>query len=229
MRILDTFLNLLFPPTCGFCGKFTSNYICSSCLFYIQSYKHSNTNIYSKKHFYFQKHFYLFKYESLIREKLIQYKFQDKAYLYKTFAKLFIEDENFSSFIKNYNCITCVPLHKKRFKVRGYNQSELIAKEIAKYFNIPYCKNLLVKKKNIVAQSTLNKEERHNNIKNSFAINPKLNTKKPLGNIFPNSLNNLKIAIFDDIFTTGSTANECAKIIQTLNPSEIGIFTIAKD
>ena len=229
MKIMDIFFKLVFPPTCGFCNNLTNNYICNSCLASILSFKQSKISIYSNNQFYFQKHFYLFKYESIIREKIIQYKFQDKAYLYKTFAKIFVEDEIFSSFIKKYDYITCVPLHKKRFKSRGYNQSELIAKEIARYFNIPYFKNILIKKRNIVAQSTLNKKERQKNIKDSFEINPKLYKKKPLGNVFPNGLNNLKIAIFDDIFTTGATANECAKVISSLNPSEIGFFTIAKD
>ena len=87
-----------------------------------------------------------------------------------------------------------------------------------------------VKNKNIVAQSSLNKEERQINISNAFEINSKFQIKKPLGN-FPNDLNynNLKIAIFDDIFTTGSTTNECAKTLKLLNPLLIGIVTIAKD
>ena len=225
MFFINHLINLFFPSTCGFCGKLDSNYICNNCLIQINSLKLGKTNHYLSNQFYFNEHFYLFKYESIIREKIIQYKFQDKSYLYKTFAKFFITDSNFADFIKNYNCITCVPLHKKRYKTRGYNQSELIAKEIAKYFNIPYCKNLLIKKNNIVAQSTLNKDERQSNIKNAFIINPK--AKLPLGT-GPNG-NNFKIAIFDDIFTTGSTANECAKVINSLNLKKIGIITIAKD
>ena len=92
-----------------------------------------------------------------------------------------------------------------------------------------------------MAQSTLNKEERHANILDAFEINSKLYIKKPLGNFpndhdnsnnsnsYNNKTNELKIAIFDDIFTTGATANECAKTLQVLKPSLIGIVTIAKD
>lgn len=198
--------------------------------------KQSKTKTYSTKKFNFQNHFYLFNYEADIRNLIIKYKFQDKSYLFKTFAKIFIEDKDFSNFIKDYNLITCVPLNKKRYNLRGYNQSDLIARELAKHFKITYCSNLLIKKKNIVAQSTLNQQERQINIKNAFEINfnaytniftNKFNSaqKKPFG-LIPNDI---KIAIFDDIFTTGSTTNECAKVISKLSPSKIGIITIAKD
>ena len=225
MHILAKLLDSIFPPACGFCGELNNNYICNNCIQKIAKYKRSQINNYSNTHFTFHEHFYLFKYESDIRDKIIQYKFQEKSYLYKTFAKLFIEDENFQNCIKDYNLITCVPLHKKRFDSRGYNQSDLIAKEIATHLNIPYCKDFLIKKNSIVAQSTLNKAERLLNIKNAFELNLIGNgkTAKDL------PLSGLKIAVFDDIFTTGATANECAKVIQALNPSKIGIITIAKD
>ena len=166
-------------------------------------FKKSRIIKYIDSNYYFQEHFYLFNYESEIREKIIQYKFKDKPYLYKSIAILFIKDMNFANFISSYDCITSVPLHKKRLHSRGYNQSELIAKEIAKHFNIPYYSNLLIKQKNIVAQSTLNKEERMANISNAFSLNPN----------HPKLSSNTCIAIFDDIFTTGSTANECAKTL----------------
>ena len=234
MQIWEKFLQFIFPPTCGFCNTLDKNFICSNCIKKIKPLIQSKINIYShnlspqinKNKFYFHEHFYLFKYESDIREKIIQYKFHEDSYLYKTFAKLLIEDKNFQSFIQNYNCITCVPLHEKRLKKRGYNQSDLIAKEVAQHFNIAYCNNLLIKKTNIVAQSTLNKDERLANIQNAFELNRDAVSKvKPLRS----NPNGLKIAIFDDIFTTGSTANECAKNIHLLEPSKIGIVTLAKD
>lgn len=240
---VETFLNVLFPPSCGFCGKLDNNYICNTCLAKYSLLKQSKTLNYfnnSQNHFNFQEHFYLFDYKSEVRNYIIQYKFNEKSYLYKTFVKLFVDDVAFANFIKKYDIITCVPLSKKRFKSRGYNQSGLIAKEIAKHFNICYIDNLLIKNKNIVAQSSLNKKERQFNIQNAFSLNHNLTlnfnyfnskTKKPL-DFFSNGLktnNNLKIAIFDDIFTTGATSNECAKVLSSLNPSKIGVITLAKD
>lgn len=221
MQIIESLINLIYPPTCGFCGKINTNYICNSCMQKLELIKQEKNNYYFHSQIYFQEHFYLFNYSDDIRNKIIQYKFNEKSYLYKTFAMLFIKNENFKNFIKNYNYLTSVPLHKKRYKTRGYNQSELIAKEIANNLNIPYLKSFLIKKKNIVAQSTLNKEQRQNNITDAFEINKTYSNFK--------ILNQKKIAIFDDIFTTGATANECAKTLKQFGFKKIGIITLAKD
>ena len=68
--------------------------------------------------------------------------------------------------MKKYDIILVVPVSKQRKKERGYNQSELIGKEIAKMLNIKILSNILIKIKNTPAQSTLNKSEREKNIKN---------------------------------------------------------------
>ena len=76
---------------------------------------------------------------------------------------------------------------------------------------------VLAKSKNIVAQSTLNKTQRMLNIVGSYSI------KKT------RSLVGKNVVIFDDIYTTGSTINECANTIKLLGCSNIYAFTIAKD
>lgn len=121
--------------------------------------------------------------------------------------------------LKSYDIIIPVPIHKKRRKERGYNQTELIAKEISKnILSLKYL-DILIKEKNTVAQSTLDKKERLNNLKNVYRIK----------NMNVNKLENKKVLIFDDVYTTGTTANECARVIKVLNPGTIGILTIAKD
>lgn len=106
-------------------------------------------------------------------------------------------------------------------KERGYNQSFLIAKQIAKninyYKNIEICNNVLIKVKNITEQSKLNKQDRLKNIQDVY----KLKNKE--------LINNKKILLVDDIYTTGSTVNECSKILLDANPKEIGVLVIAKD
>ena len=102
---------------------------------------------------------------------------------------------------------------------RGYNQSELLAKEIAKILQIKIDTKILKKTKNNTTQSTLNKAQREKNVIGAYKL-------KKLEKI-----KNKKILIFDDIYTTGSTSNECAKVLlQAGIPKEhIGILTIAKD
>ena len=216
MNFFDCVLDFLFPPVCGICLKRNGKSICDECRKII-NYKSINKNKkYKKKYFY--KHLYIFKYEGIIRQRLLEYKFKEKAYLYKTFAETIIHDKDNIEYIKKYDILIPVPIHKKRKKDRGYNQSELIAKEIVKFCkDIKLELNILYKKENIVAQSTLDKKERMKNIKNVFEIRNECKIK------------NKKILLLDDIYTTGSTVNECSRILKNAGCKEIGIITIAKD
>ena len=110
-----------------------------------------------------------------------------------------------------------VPISKKRLSFRGYNQSLLISKEIAKLTKIELNADCLVKVKNTVKQSTLNKEDRAKNVVNAYKL------------INGNILKNKKILLIDDIYTTGNTVNECCKILREIKPRKIGIMVLAKD
>lgn len=163
---------------------------------------------------------YIFKYDGIVRNLIINYKFNDCAYLYKTFAKIILDNKKICDFIKSYDIIIPVPIHRKRKLLRGYNQTELIAKALAKTLeNVTYNTKALIKTKNNSKQSTLSKIERAKNVLNAYEFN-----KKEVDKIY-----NKKILIFDDIYTTGNTIKECAKIINNFNPKSIGIVTIAKD
>ena len=159
----------------------------------------------------------IFKYEGMVRKLILNYKFNEKSYMYMTFVNLLLKDKKIFENIKNYDTIIPVPISKKRQKERGYNQCELIAKEIAKKIKLEYRNNCLIKTKNIIEQNKLNKEEREKNIIGVYNLeNGQL-------------LENKKILLIDDIYTTGSTVNECSKILRKANPNKIGILTIAKD
>lgn len=163
---------------------------------------------------------YIFKYDGIVRNLIINYKFNDCAYLYKTFAKIILDNKKICDFIKSYDIIIPVPIHRKRKLLRGYNQTELIAKALAKTLeNVTYNTKALIKTKNNSKQSTLSKIERAQNVLNAYEFN-----KREADKIY-----NKKILIFDDIYTTGNTVKECAKIINNFNPKSIGIVTIAKD
>ena len=110
-----------------------------------------------------------------------------------------------------------VPISRKRLKTRGYNQCYLIAKEISKILNINLENDVLVKKKNNKVQSTLNKNEREKNVQSVYKLLNK------------NKVKNKKILLIDDIYTTGSTVNECSKELCVAGAKVVDIFTIAKD
>ena len=165
----------------------------------------------------FDEHIYMFKYEGAIRRIILQYKFQEKSYLYKTIVNFLLKNKKMFEIIKTYDTIVPVPISKKRKKTRGYNQSYLIAREIADKVEIRIDNKCLFKTKNIIEQSKLNKEERTNNIKGVYELK---NSYR---------LENKKILLIDDIYTTGSTVNECCKVLKKANPKEIDVLVIAKD
>ena len=227
MQIKETILNLIFPPVCGFCNEINDKFLCDSCRKKLEMMKISRVDNYVTAPVYFDEHFYMFKYGKDVREAVLKYKFDEKSYMYKSFAKLLSEDEVFcEEFVDKYDYIISVPIHKKRFRTRGYNQSQLIAREIAKELakdrtnkcDITYLDDILVKSKNIAAQSSLaDKLDRVKNIKGAFSMGE--NYEKIKGK---------KVAIFDDVFTTGATVNECAKVLKNAGADWIGVFTIAK-
>ena len=216
--IFNYILDLIYPPVCGICGKIDKNSLCNKCnlkvkkeaVFGVDEYCETQDKL-------FDEHLYVFIYSGIIRNAILNYKFNNKSYIYKTITKFLLKNEKFVEIIKSYDIIIPVPLSKKRMKERGYNQSELIAKEISKTLNIDLNKQSLIKNQNTVAQSTLNKEERLKNSQGVYTLK------------YPNKITNKNVLIIDDIYTTGSTVNECSKKILKANPEKIGVLTIAKD
>ena len=213
--MLNNILELIYPNVCGICEEICKESLCKKCAIKMRKYEINLINKHKKM--YFNESMHIFKYDEIIRQKLIEYKFQDKAYMYKTFAKIILKNKKVCGFLEKYDIIIPVPIHKKRRLKRGYNQTELIAKEICKNISLELKTDVLIKQKNIKAQSELNKNERKQNIKNAFEIK----------NI--NEIIDKKILLFDDIYTTGSTVNECSKILKKAGAKQIGVVTIAKD
>ena len=213
--MLNKILELIYPNACGICEEICKESLCKKCAIEMRKYEINLINKHKKM--YFNESMHIFKYDEIIRQKLIEYKFQDKAYMYKTFAKIILKNKKVCGFLEKYDIIIPVPIHKKRRLKRGYNQTELIAKEICKNISLELKTGVLIKQKNIKAQSELNKNERKQNIKNAFEIK----------NI--NEIIDKKILLFDDIYTTGSTVNECSKILKKAGAKQIGVVTIAKD
>lgn len=219
MKLFNKLLEYIFLPSCGICQKLGEGYLCKRCGEELEKYKLNlieETTLKNFKNMKIQK-FYILKYKDIIRKEILQYKFNGKAYLYKMFCEIIVNNKKTCEFLKNYDIIIPVPVHKSRKKCRGYNQSELIAKELAKMLGLKTYSNVLIKIKNNHVQSKLNKNERMKNVKNVYKT---INKEK---------INNKNIIIFDDIYTTGATINECIKELKNANANKIGVLILAKD
>ena len=226
---IDKVLNFLFPPVCGICLKKDKNWICDECLNKLNSElklkkiridKNNSEKIYKViyKTNNIIKIFYLFEYKDLIRKKIIEFKFNDKSYLYKTFSNIILKNKKICKLLNSYDIIIPVPMFEKKKSKRGYNQTELISKEIAKRLDITFNNNILFKIKENKTQSLLNYHERKQNVINVYKIND-----SEMKNV-----RNKKIILFDDIYTTGFTVKECIKELEKLNPKKIDVLVLAK-
>ena len=123
------------------------------------------------------------------------------------------------SFLKlgEVDIITFVPSSKSRKKERGFNQAEEIAKALGEKFDKVVLK-LLVKTKDTIHQAGGTQKERLENLKDSFEFDAN----------FCEEIKGKNILIIDDVFTTGSTLNECSKVLKKFKPKKIKTLTFAK-
>jgi len=112
--------------------------------------------------------------------------------------------------------IVPVPLHRKKLSKRGYNQAELLARQIAKRSGIPM-KNVLVRTKNTKPMSKLTGAERRDNLRDVFAVKP----------FYLNKIKNNRVLLIDDIYTTGSTANACSDTLKTAGVHSVTLLCLA--
>jgi competence protein ComFC len=211
---------MIFPQVCSICGKMNTKSLCNKCKIKLEkSFKFQEDNYSKKIDKNFVEHYYFFRYEDIIRSQILSFKFREKSYIYKTIVSFLENKQKSFEKLKKYDIILVIPISKKRKKERGYNQSALMAKGISQIISAKVLKNRIYKIKNTVPQSTLNKEQREKNVKGVYRVT---NTK---------GLKDKKILIFDDIYTTGNTVNECARVLveKGIKKDNIGVLTIAKD
>lgn len=107
-----------------------------------------------------------------------------------------------------------IPLHKKRFRTRGYNQAAVLAKALGKWLGIPVADNYLCRVRDTVPLKRLNPKERENNLKRAF-------------NIAQNDVKLKTVILVDDIYTTGSTMDEAARTLRARGVEKIYFVTLA--
>lgn len=109
------------------------------------------------------------------------------------------------------DCITYVPIHKSRLRKRGYNQAKLLAEALSERIDVP-CIGLLEKTVKTSNQARLNREERLKNLKDSFSA-----CQKPPDHVI----------LIDDVMTTGSTADECSRVLKRAGAKVVYVLTFA--
>ena len=163
-----------------------------------------------------------YKEKSLTRNLIYQYKYEPYLKdLAKTLASIIVEHLVISG--KNTNDIwensvlIPVPLDSKKLQIRGYNQSEELAKELSKVLQIPIITNCLIKIKHTDSQKDLSKAEREKNLEGAFEVKN------------PEEIMGKKIFLVDDVYTTGSTMQECAKVLKNAGTKSVWGLCLARE
>ena len=112
-------------------------------------------------------------------------------------------------------CLVPVPLCVKRHKMRGYNQALLLANAVGRYLDMPV-ENALTRVRETTVQKKMSPKERAENVRGAFAVTPGANIA---GRSF---------ILVDDVFTSGSTANECAKTLTDAGAQSVDVLVVAR-
>ncbi len=181
-------LPFIKEPTCNKCGKSLNNdkEFCNDC--------------YSKEHLY-KKGFITLEYIGMTIEAIYRFKYMNCPHYSKTFAYIMYEDmKNKNMLNYNFDLIIPIPLHINKLKKRGYNQAELLAKELSYKLKIPY-EPIIKRIKDTKPQNSLSPKERYNNLKSAFEI------------IDIDKIKDKKVLLIDDIYTTGATMDACVQVL----------------
>ncbi len=155
-------------------------------------------------------------YNDASRRLVLNFKFNDKTSFVHTFVPWMIRAGKDLIYDSDY--IIPIPLHPKKLRQRRFNQSALLAHEIAKKTSSNYLPDGLISTRLTKPQKGLSKKHRINNVGGAFAINDN----------HLDTFAHKKILLIDDIFTTGATLNEAARMLKNAGAAEVNVLTIAR-
>lgn len=233
--IFQQLMDLLYPKTCPVCGevlqgekgkKVLRNTLCSNCKNKIIPVKSPVCKQCGKpirdtkeefcfdcrkrKKTYFVQGFAVWEYDKYMKNSITQFKYGGR----KEYADFYIEEvvyyygKRLSEL--QFDAVIPVPLHKDKLRFRGFNQAEILAKKLGEKLEINILDSLLCRVRNTKPQKGLDDKERYENIRQAFSVTDKESAK---------NLN--RVLLVDDIYTTGTTINQCAAELVKAGTKEV--------
>lgn len=239
MNLWQRFLNILLPPRCIKCGTILSekNGLCPDCFnavnFISAPYcykcgrpfmKESGLKFAAKqycgeclkkKKFLFEMQRTSFVYDEFSKNLILDLKFHDKTMSAETLANM-LYTAGKDIWEQNPDLIIPVPIHHLRLIKRRFNQSALLVKFLAAKTKIAADYSSLIRQENTVPQVQLSGSARRRNLKKAFTVK------------YPQNIKDRKVVLIDDVETTGSTLNECAKVLLKAGAKAVYSVTLAK-
>ncbi len=225
MALINDFMSLIYPRHCEACGTNLlkhEEFICNLCLINLPKSNY-HIQLTNELGYVFAGRiplknalcFYLFEKSGRVQKLLHAIKYQNQKELAQFIGKLYAKDLAESEILKTIDLIIPIPLHAKKLKLRGYNQSEWFAKGIANELNIKQDAALLKKINATNTQTNKKKFERWENVEGVFELQ---NT---------DILKNKHILIVDDVITTGATIEAAWQAIKNVEGIKVSVISIA--
>ena len=191
----------VMPPLCPRCGKpQPSGILCPACV----SWQSEIDNIRSP-----------FRFEGVIRQAIHQLKYRNLRALAELLAE-FLYDYLVANPIPG-EVLVPVPLHQKRLRERGYNQSNLLSRELGKLANLPVVADCLIRQRHAPPQArTATLDERQNNVADAFTCRDK-------------GLQDRQVLLIDDVTTSGATLDACAVALKASGATSVWGLTLARE
>lgn len=209
-----TLLDLIFPPRCPFCRKILKEYehaICRSCEKSLPWTERGAQAQHFRPLDICVSSLY---YEDAVRESLLRFKFSGLYSYAAHYAPLLKRTLDEQALV--FDLITWVPVSTRRRKKRGYDQAELLSKELSRLYG-KACKPLLLKSADNAAQSSIHSPaERRKNVSGVY---------RPLS---LDETRGRQVLLVDDIVTTGSTLCECARVLKIAGAKSVSAVTVAR-
>lgn len=230
-KLADSALDWLYPPRCPICDGIVEKKgaICPDCrgkLSYVKEPRCKKCgrplledtrefcSICSNKAFHFREGMSVFVYDGAVRKSVLAFKFKNRP----EYAFFYAEElhRQADAFIRSrrVEALVPVPVHPSRKRTRGYNQAELLAKQLGGIMDLPVMKDQLMRTKKTMPQKGLGSRERLQNLSDAFKWKTQIGTAAR------------RILLVDDIFTTGSTIEACSRTILASGAKEIYFLCI---
>jgi ComF family protein len=145
-----------------------------------------------------------------------RFKYQGASRLAKPLGTFLAEYEDSEFPFSEFELILSVPLHPRRLRQRGFNQSLLLARCVSRAHSIPLDFASLQRTRHTEPQTQLSGPERQKNIRGAFEVRR------------AGAIAEKHILLIDDVFTTGSTVQECAKVLLKAGAKQVDVLTLAK-
>lgn len=222
---LHDFIDIIYPNACLGCEEpLVSNedLICIKCLHELPKtdfpadFDNPVLRIFSGRCFLEKATSYLrFVKGGTVQSLMHHFKYRGRTEVGEKMTHLALSELRQTSFFKDIDIILPVPLHPSKLKIRGYNQSEVIAQTIANHTHIDYSTSILLRRYYNETQTKKSRFARWLNVKTVFAVD------------HPEKLEGKHILLVDDVVTTGSTVEACVIKLEHIEGIKISLFTLA--